>query len=351
MSAPSSQFPDDVDVAVVSHNGRATLPRVLTDLISAGVPSARVIVYDIASTDGTGEWLGQDWPDVGVVRLAENAGPNPARNRALADATRPYLLLLDSDAYIYPRTPAILRQTMAHKPGVGAAVPVVVHADRPDVIQYAGGRLHFVCEAINPWTDRLVSERGLDVQESGTAPGVCFLLDVAIARRVGGFDDAYFLGKDDGEFCFRLRLAGFTILEAGEALVGHNSRPRSTWLFPFQVRNRWHFMLKNYATRTLVLLSPALLIHEVVQFALLAARGEGRAWMKALRMIGPMCATLGTDRHGVQNLRRVPDGYLLDAAPLLVRADLVGGRAGAFAKSLYDRWLTACWRLVARWLR
>jgi len=90
-------FPSDVDVAIVSHNGRAILPRVLDRLRAAGAPHDRIAVYDVGSTDGTGEWIATDWPGVTVRRIEKNVGPDPGRNWALREATRPYLLLLDAD--------------------------------------------------------------------------------------------------------------------------------------------------------------------------------------------------------------------------------------------------------------
>lgn len=343
-------FPDDVDVAVVSHNGRQTLPGVLTCLVAAGAPRSRVTVYDIASTDGTAEWLTLDWSGVRVVRLPTNDGPNPARNRAIGDAMRRYLLLVDSDAYLQSEAPAALRKAIDARPDVGAVVPVVVQAEQPDRIQYASGRLHFLCEAINPWSGRPIAARGPDVREIGTAPGVTFLLDVEQARRVGGFDERYFMGKEDGEFCFRLRLAGSRLIETPHAVAVHATRPRSTWLFPYQVRNRWHFMLKNYELTTLVAIAPALLVHEILQVALLASRGEARAWWRGLRGLLAWLGSLRADRRGVAILRRVHDRHLLDADPLVVREDIIGRGPGKWAKDAYDRALSSYWRLASRLL-
>ena len=82
-------FPDDVDVAVVSHNGRATLPRLLECLRAAAAPVDRIAVYDIGSTDGTAGWMAAEWPGVTLRGIEGNVGPNPARNRALRETTRP----------------------------------------------------------------------------------------------------------------------------------------------------------------------------------------------------------------------------------------------------------------------
>ena len=339
-------FPDDVDVAVVSHNSRPTLPRVLTCLRDAGAPADRIAVYDIASTDDTASWLAQEWPAITVRRLAANAGPNPARNQALREARRPLLLLLDSDAFLRPEAPALLRTALDASARVGTVTPVVVRAENPAQIQYAGVSLHFICEAVNPWMNRSLRERGLDPRDIGSAPGVALLIDVEVARRIGLWDERYFMGKDDGDFCYRLRLAGYRLVEEPRALVEHGTRPRSAWMFPFQIRNRWYFMLKNYEARTLVVLLPALVVHEIVQFFLLLLKGHVGAWLKALRDLIGWWPGIGPARRATQRTRTVRDRDLLVSAPLVVRPDLVGGGAGGFMKRAYDAWLDAYWGLA-----
>jgi GT2 family glycosyltransferase len=335
-------------VAVVTHNGRATLPRVLNCLKASRVPIERIAVYDIGSTDDTVNWLAAEWPDVAVRKLSGNVGPNPARNAALQDATRPALLLLDADAYVHPDAPARLRAAWTPEAGVGMVAPVVVHTGRPDRIQYAGVDLHFICEAVNPWLDRPRSERGSDRRDIGSAPGVMLLVDVAIAKRIGLFDERYFMGKDDGDFCYRLRLAGYRLVEDGGAVVEHDSRPRSTWMFRYQIRNRWYFMLKNYGGRTIVALLPALVLHDVLQLALLAVKGHLGAWCRAAIDLLRWLPELPAARRTVQSTRRVRDRDLLVSAPLLVRADLAGGGAGRLVKRLYDAWLGAYWAVARR---
>lgn len=338
-------FPSDVDVAIVSHNGRAILPRVLERLRAAGAPDDRIAVYDVGSTDGTGEWIASDWPGVTVRRIEKNVGPDPGRNWALREATRPYLLLLDSDALIRPDCPVRLREAIGHAPGIGTVAPIVVHAQSPETLQYAAGFLHFICEAINPYLDRPVTERGSDARSIGAAPGVALLIDVAISRAVGDWDDRYFIGKEDGDFSHRIRMGGYELVEDPAAVVEHQTKPRTAWLFPSQIRNRWHFLLKNYELRTLIVLAPALAIHEVLQFGLLASSGHLGAWWKAARGLMPWLRTLRAERRVIQGMRTRPDRDLLHCAPLIVRADLAGGPIRRHFKRGYDAWLAAYWRI------
>jgi GT2 family glycosyltransferase len=339
-------FPEDVEVAVVAFNARDTLPRLLECVRESGAAGDRITIYDMASTDDSPAWLAREHADVRVIRLPTNNGPDPGRNLALRSATRPYLLLLDADAYVRPDAPARLRAALDPSKRVGTTVPVVVHTNDPATVQYAGGSMHFICEAINPWLDRPLSTRGTDARDIGAAPGVAYLIDVAVAHAIGLFDDRYFIGKEDGDFCHRLVMAGYRLVEDPLAIVEHRSKPRSAWLFPCQIRNRWHFLLKNYELRTLLLIAPALVIHEPLQLAMLMVKGHFGAYVTAVRGLLPWLRTLGPERRQIQGMRVVRDRDLFIAAPLIVRQDLVGGRVGRWFKRAYDAWLRGYWRVV-----
>jgi len=342
-------FPDDVEVGVVSHNGRETLPQLLECLAAAGAPRDRIFVYDVGSDDGSVAWLAEAWPGVTVRSIKDNVGPDPGRNWALRAAVRPHLLLLDADAFLAPDAPARLREALDPAARVGTVTPVVVHAHDRSTLQYAGGGLHYICEAINPWLDRPLVERGKERWDIGAAPAVALLIDVKVAEAIGMWDDRYFIGKEDGDFCHRLRMAGYRLVEEPRALVAHRSKPRTAWLFHHQIRNRWHFLLKNYEVRTLVVIAPVLALHEVLQFGMLTAKGHFAPWWTAVKGLWSWRGTLRSERRAFQTMRTVRDRELLLCAPLVVRADLVGGSAGRLAKRAYDVWLRLYWS-VARHL-
>jgi GT2 family glycosyltransferase len=221
-----------------------------------------------------------------------------------------------------------------------------VHDERQEVIQYAGASLHFICEAINPWSGHTLGERGGAAGDVGTAPGVAMLIDAEAAGRVGRFDARYFMGKEDGEFCYRLRLGGYRIIEVPQAIAAHGSRKRTTWLYRYQLRNRWHFMLKNYEVRTLLVLAPALLLHELLQLSVLLFQGEFHAWRHGVVALCRWLPTLRRERSVLRTVRVVHDKQLLAAAPLMVRDEIAGGSVGGALKKVYDGWLVLYWRLA-----
>lgn len=341
-------FPADVDVAIVAHDNLAVLPATLQSVADAGCPPHRITVVDVASTDGTGEWLAAEWPAVRVRRLAKNDGPSPGRNVGILEATAPYVLLMDADVIVRPDAVQRLRAAMAADPRAKVGSPIVVHASHPDTIQYAAGALHFICEAVNPWLDRPLSERGHEPLDIGAAPTCALLLDRAAAIDIGLFDERYFIGKEDGDFTHRVKMAGHSILEVPEALVLHHSRPRGTWLFYYQIRNRWHFILKNYQWRTIVCLVPPLIVHEPLQFLVLALKGHAVTYFKAVAGLIAMLPALPRDRALANRIRVRPDRDLLISGPLIVRNDLAGNPLVRYGKSAYEKALTAYWNLLKR---
>lgn len=345
---PLSEFPADVDVVVVTHNNLVTLARTLESLQAAGCGPSSITVVDIASTDGTDAALATQWPAVKRIRLSRNDGPCPARNAGILAATRPYVLLMDADVVVAPDAVQRLRSAMRANDRVKIGSPIVVHRDRPDVIQYAGCALHYLCEAVNPWVGRTLAERGPDAQEIGVAAACALLLDRAAAIEVGLFDERYFMGKDDGDFTHRVKMAGYTILEVPAALALHHSRPRGTWMIPYQIRNRWHFMLKNYEWRTLCVLLPILLVHEPLQFLLLVAKGHLRSYLWALGRLIAMMPALPDDRARIRRIRRRHDHELLVTGPLIIRDDFAGSAWARRGLRAYEQATTAYWHLLRR---
>ena len=305
-----------------------------------------ITVVDVASTDGTGDWLASTHPGVRQRRLANNDGPGPGRNVGITEATRPFVLLMDGDVLVEPDTVQRLHAAMMTDRRIRIGSPIVVHAGRPDTIQYAGGGIHFICEALNPWLDRTLAERGPDPADIDAAPTCALLLDRETSIDVGLFDERYFIGKEDGDFTHRVRIAGHIIRELPDARVRHHSRPRGTWLFYYQIRNRWHFMLKNYQWRTLALILPCLLVHEPLQFAMLVAKGHGRTYLKAVKGLVEMLPTLGRDRALARRIRRVNDALLLHSGRLIVRDDLASNPLLLMAKNAYEGLLAGYWRLL-----
>jgi GT2 family glycosyltransferase len=327
------------------------LPATLASLADAGCPADRITVVDIVSTDGTGDWLRQEWPAVRLRRLDRNDGPNPGRNIGIVEGTRRFVLLMDADVCVRPDAIERLHAAMIADATLKVGSPIVVYADHTEVIQYAGCAVHYICEAVNPWRNRPLAERGPLAQDIGTAAACALLIDRQTAVDVGLFDERYFMGKEDGDFMHRVRMAGFRIREVPQAIAVHNGRPRTTGLFYYQIRNRWHFILKNYQLRTIVCVVPALAIYEPLQFLVLVAKGHAWTYVRAVGGLVAMLPALPRDRALARRIRRKPDRDLLVSQPIVVGDALASNVVVRAGKRLYERLLDAYWLFLVRGVR
>ncbi len=350
MKPTTEPFPADVSAAVVAYNAIGTIGFCLRGLMDSGCPPQRLTVYDVASTDGTGEWITQHHPGVRLVRLEKNRGPNPARNLAVTQSKTPLVLLLDSDVQLLPGTVATLRRTMGDDPRVGIATPVVLFADRPETVQYRRTGVHYLAEASADVHDIPLAELAGATAEVGLASGCAPLIRVRAALAVGLFEERYFFGKTDGEFAYRMTVGGYKILETAATQVLHHHTKRGSTYFMHQVCNRWHFILKDFQLRTLVAILPVLLVHEPALFLLLLVKGKAGDYFRAVAALLRMLPGLREDRRAVQEMRRCHDWEVLRGDKLVIPADVSRGPLALLACA-YRTLLSLYWNLARSVLR
>lgn len=88
----------DVSILIVSYNTRElTLEAVQSALAETTRVSRELIVVDNASGDGSADAIEAAFPEVRLVRLAENIGFGPGNNAGAKVASGDYLLLLNPD--------------------------------------------------------------------------------------------------------------------------------------------------------------------------------------------------------------------------------------------------------------
>jgi GT2 family glycosyltransferase len=341
-------FPEDVSVAVIAYNGMRTLPLCIRGLVDSGCPERLITVYDVASTDGTGDWLAADHPNINVVHLDENLGPNPARNLAVKHSDKPFVLLVDVDVQLLPGTAQVLRRVIGENPSIAVATPVVLHADQQDTVHYSRTFVHFLAEASAEVDNKPLAQLNGETARVGLASGCSPMIRRETAVEIGLFEERYFFGKTDGEFAYRVTLAGRHIVEPATAQVLHHHHKRGSMYFRHQVRNRWHFMLKNFQLRTLILIFPVLLVHEPALFILLLVKGKLGDYFWAFGSMFRLLPTLRSDRRAVAKIRRVHDWQVLHGDKLVIPADINGGAFGTLA-SLYRVVLGGYW-LAVRWV-
>ncbi|HVS18234.1 MAG TPA: glycosyltransferase family 2 protein, partial [Planctomycetota bacterium] len=314
-----------------------------------------LLVVDNASTDASEAIVRARAPRAAWVSMGTNEGPCPARNAALERARNEWVLLVDNDAVLEPDVLEKLVAAVRAHPAAVLVQPRSVFADDPGVVHYDGGRFHYAgLFSLRNFSVPIAQAEGRGTLEVDGAVSVALLARRSVLLELGGFDADYFILFEDLDLSYRVRLAGHAILSVEDALVLHRGGTggisfRGAILYPrrrafFHSRNRWIYLAKCYALRTLLVAAPGLLVYELVWLAFTLRSGTFGGWLEGKRDFLAKFSGVRARRRTIQSGRRRRDRDLLVGGPLTLSAQLRGGAA----ERLLDGTLRAWWALVRR---
>lgn len=208
-----------VDVLVLNWNSGEGLAELLTDLrLQKGV-ELEVTVVDNGSTDGSLERAAPEHS----IRTGANLGYTGGNNvgfRTLG-LERPVLVLNPDVRLPDPSAVASLARLLDEEPRLAALVPTI----RSD-----GGAVEYRDSVVDP--DRAVAvhrethvagwpEGTPPVKELAWVDGAAVLFRPAALRRVGLFDERFFLFHEEVDWCLRASRDGWTVGIAPDVSIAH----------------------------------------------------------------------------------------------------------------------------------
>ncbi|MBW1776078.1 MAG: glycosyltransferase family 2 protein [Deltaproteobacteria bacterium] len=211
--------PPDLSVIIVNYNAAGFLGGCLESVFAQDGVRFEVFVVDNASKDHSRDLVKDRFPGVRLIVNAANAGFARANNQALERAEGKAVFFLNPDTRVRPGALLRITQYLSRHPRVGIAGTRIVNPDgslQSSVeIRYPGGR-HGEKE-----TRRFFGG-------SASAPGrIAWVLGASMAARreilkkIGGFDERFFLYGEDADICLRVRKAGYTVAYLPDAEVVH----------------------------------------------------------------------------------------------------------------------------------
>ena len=204
MSVPVHS-PPLVTVNILTHNRRELLARslrVMHEQLEYPTERLEFIVVDNASSDGTGEMLRSQFPD---VRLIENANNGAAGwTRGFEAGRGDYFLVLDDDCYLSGEA---LRHAVA-----------AAEAQRAQLVSFR------VLSSFDPGYEFSADYRVGLLSFWGSAA----LIARAAVDELGGFDPEIFIWGNELEFTIRLLDRGFRHLFLPEVSAVHAKPPMET---------------------------------------------------------------------------------------------------------------------------
>jgi N-acetylglucosaminyl-diphospho-decaprenol L-rhamnosyltransferase len=222
-------------VIVVSFNTRdLTLAALRTLHATTKVTTFRTVVLDNASTDGSADAIAATFPQVKLIRSAENLGFARANNKVAAGADTEWLLLLNPDTECHEGAVDNLMAFACANPQAGIYGGRTVFSDGSLNIASCWRRItpwSVFCHAIGLATafprtalfdaEAMGSWSRDSVREVDIVVGCFLLIRRDLWNRLGGFDLRYFMYGEEADLCLRARRLGFRPMITPEAEIMH----------------------------------------------------------------------------------------------------------------------------------
>jgi GT2 family glycosyltransferase len=254
---------NSVAIVILNWNGRVFLERfmgkVLDSISLFGSFVARLVVVDNGSTDDSVDWMKTNYPDTELILLDKNYGFADGYNKALAQISATYYVLLNSDIEVTDNWLSPLVAYMDNHFSVAACAPKLRSFDHPDRFEYAGAGGGFIDKygyifCRGRILDSIETDEGQYDKPINVfwATGAALMIRAELFHKAGGLDGSFFAHMEEIDLCWRLQLMGYKISNVPESVVYHvgggalpNNSPRKLYL---NYRNNLLMMAKNMSS-------------------------------------------------------------------------------------------------------
>lgn len=223
----------DLSIIIVNWNTEKLLRDCLTSVI-AGRPALNleIFVVDNGSSDGSPEMVEREFPNVILIKNADNRGFAAANNQAMRRARGKYILLLNSDTVVHGDVLANAVAYMERHEDVAVLGCRVLNADgslQPSCGNFPG-LLNLIVLFSGLWKLRaptffarsqLRPLRGDGAEDVDYVSGCFMCLRGSALGEVGLLDEKFFFFGEEVDWCRRFKKKGYAVRAAPVGAITH----------------------------------------------------------------------------------------------------------------------------------
>lgn len=332
LQAPSSPL---ISLIVVNWNGRHLLKECLSSLSQQTYSPTEIIVVDNGSTDGSVDFLRQNFPYVQLVQLTENYGFAGGNLKGLAVAQGEHIALLNNDTRAEEQWLENLLQPMLENPEIGICAS--------KLILTSTGKLESAGDGLTTWGVGFKRgfEQDLDrytMQELvfGASAAAC-LYRKKMVDAIGFLDHDFFFNDEDTDLNFRAQLGGWKCTFVPNAIVYHQvnatiGRMSDLHVY-YHARNLEFLWLKNMPAGLMWRYAHHKLLQEIGSFCYLCLRlGKWKAFFRAKKDALRWLPRMWKKRQEIQAHKRVTNRYIQSILTPMFSREILRQKVRQFIK-------------------
>lgn len=227
----------EISISVVSHGQIGLVADLLQDMEAHCKESSLELILTLNLDETLPFSMDAFSYPIRIVRNAAPMGFAANHNQAFTYATGRYFCVLNPDIrFVSDPFHALL--ACLEDSSTGVAAPLVLGEDGviEDSARRFPGPLKILCKALGKCrgSDYVIGDVPIHPDWAG---GMFLLFPRDVFKKLGGFDQRYFLYYEDVDICARLRLLGYEVVVCPQARVIHHAQRSSHRSFKYL---RWH---------------------------------------------------------------------------------------------------------------
>ncbi len=208
-----------VFIVILNYNGRDVIKRCLTSVFKVNYPNFEVVLVDNNSTDGSLEEAKNHFSKANFIKNEENLGFAAGNNvgiRFALERMADYVLVLNNDTEADKEFLSKLVESAESDEKIGVLSPVIFRGDTKEV-WFSGGAIDWPRMKVR----HLSKVETEDVYRSDFITGCSMLVKEEVFKKVGLFDEDFFLYWEDADFSLRAKRAGFKNVVVSSSWIYH----------------------------------------------------------------------------------------------------------------------------------
>lgn len=202
--------------------------------VAASAPGTEIVVVDNASGDSIASRLAAEVPAARLVVESENRGYGAACNRGSRETSRPFLLFLNSDAFVQTGAVDALVAALESDPRAAAVGPRLENPDgthQPSILRLPtpwrifceSSGLAYLSGGRGPFRGHSATRESHSIaREVEAVKGAALLVRRSAFEQAAGFDESFFHYAEETDLMARWRRLGWHILYEPSARVVHS---------------------------------------------------------------------------------------------------------------------------------
>jgi hypothetical protein len=305
-------------IIVLNYNEKEYLRNCLSSLLRINYPKNRykIVLVDNGSSDDSVNFVRKTFLEIKIIQN-KNIGFSAGNNVALRSEKGDYLILLNADTVVDKNWLVELVKVAETDKSIGLCTSKLLMLDNKTIINSAGGIVHFLGFS---WPRGLfIKDKNQfnKIEETSLASGASLLIRKNILKKVGYFDESYFLYGEDTDYTWRVRLAGFKTIFVPNSVVYHKysgsikKYVTNIKKFYYLERSRITTLLKNYSLHSLLILFPSMIVMETSLILYFIYLKSPLLKFKVYSWILKNFRIILKNRKNIQKTRKIDDKELI----------------------------------------